>query len=93
MGLDLYVRKYGKIKTNKKGQYYWTVTELLRLRNTWEYLDLLELENCKTEEYDGEVLWDEALHIQNETERNYVLDELKNAKIKRNDYYRVHAWW
>lgn len=95
MGLDLYIRKQGKIKTNKKGQYYWTITELASLRNCWEFLDILSVENCETIEISGSTLFNCAKDISKENERSYVLDELDDAGIKNSsdEYYQVKAWW
>ena len=99
MSLDLSIRKMGKVKINKKGQQYWTITELINLRNTWNFLDKLNnynaIKNCYQTEFSGEDIYSAANEIQNETEKEEVINELKEAKIKNSEdiYYEVYPWW
>ena len=99
MSLDLSIRKMGKVKINKKGQQYWTITELINLRNTWDFLDKLDkyntIKNCYQTEFSGEDIYSAANEIPNETEKEEVINELKEARIKNSEdiYYEVHPWW
>lgn len=94
MGLDIFIRKRGKTKENSKGQKYWTVTEVLRLSNTWGFLNLLDVENCKSECFYGADLleivdtWDDTT-----SEKGYILGEFHRAGIRSDKYYDIYAWW
>lgn len=93
MGLDLFIRKRGKTYLNKKGQQTWTVTEVAALRNSWHFLELLELENCADSDLLGSTLYEAAEQIKSETEKDYVLSELDAARIEKDRFYTVRAWW
>ena len=100
MGLDLSIRKIGKTKTNKQGQSYWIITDILRLHNTWNFLDKLgdystNIANCCKTTFSGEDMYGAANKITNEEEKEIVLKELKEAGVKNSEdiFYEVYPRW
>lgn len=94
MGLDLTVRQQKDFRKNENGQNEWTTVELANLRNCWNFLDSLGLENCTTGNFEGKQLNDfladfvESAELENEK-------EFINSQIEfvDNEFYEIHAWY
>lgn len=89
MGLDLSVRVTKDFTTNKEGNRQWTVVELANLRNCWEFLEMLEMENCSTASFDGEFL-NGLLECMSEEEQEKI-NEL--VKFDDDETYDIHCWY
>jgi hypothetical protein len=95
MGLDLLIREQKNFRTNEKGNTVWEVEQLCNLRNCWNFAQSIGIENCTTINIGCEEIFDFIEDIENDNEKNYILEELESAGISKDDErtFEVHAWW
>ena len=95
MGLDLTIREQKNFKINEKGHAVWEVEQLCNLRNCWNLVENLGLENCSTKSFDEEELFELIEDIEDENETKFIREELENAGITGKDdrTFEIHAWW
>lgn len=90
MGLDMTVMIESEQTTNSKGQIEWKTTMIGNLRNCWEMLESLGIENCTTKAFSGDELNEIVESLENENEKEFIKEEVKFEDDKT---YLIHVWY
>lgn len=94
MGLDLTVMVEGDIHRNDKDQLEWTTTMIANLRNCWEYMNALGLENCTTRAFSGKELNDALAGLEDNPEDLCEAQRIRDTVTFEDDKtYLLHAWY
>ena len=95
MGLDLLIREQKNFRTNEKGNTVWEVEQLCNLRNCWNLLESLGLENCSTKSFYEKDLFSFIQDIEDENETRFILEELESVGItgKNDRTFEIHVWY
>lgn len=95
MGLDLTISEQKNFRINEKGNSTWEVEQLCNLRNCWELLEILGIENCSTKSFYEKDLFSFIQDIEDENETKFILEKLKSVGITGKDdrTFEIHAWY
>lgn len=89
LDIDIYLQK--NYRKNNKNRLEYTIEHLINIRNDWDLLGLLEIQNCTSREFEGASILELYKNSGNENLKEFI--ENFNIKDNSEQIYEFKIWY